>query len=61
MTYNLIKELDNGRRTFIFMGFISDHLLKYSMQTTKCLKPSTSGRLYMSIPICCITSVFPCF
>ena len=53
----LMKELSNGGGTFIFMGFISDHLLKYSMQTTKSLKPSTSGKLYMSIPICCITSV----
>ena len=55
-TYNLIlmKELSNGGGTFIF---ISDHLLKYSMQTTKSLKPSTSGKLYMSIPICYITSV----
>ena len=52
-TYNLIlmEELSNGGGTFIFMGFI------YSMQTSKSLKPSTSGRLYMSIPICCITSV----
>ena len=41
----------------LFMSFISDHLLKYSMQITKCLRPSTSGRLHMSIPIYCITSV----
>ena len=56
-TYNLIQELSNGGVTFIFKGFSFYNLLKYSIQRTKCFKSSTSGRLHLSIPICCITSV----
>ena len=39
------------------MSFKSDHLLKYSIQTTKSLKQSTSGRLYILIPTSCITRI----
>ena len=39
------------------MGFASNHLLKHSIQMTKCLKLSTWGKLNISIIVCCITSV----
>ena len=39
------------------MDLTSNHVLKQSIQMTKCLKLSTSGKLNISIIVCCIISV----